>query len=130
MIKRTTQIAIWTAGMKNGILTLSIPCKLCPNFTNSANQSTMPVIESTQQSNTYNPKPPYCFTLNDSHPCAVARLQVMACVPFSLLTYFPLLPCSEIVPSALLIQVNVSQPWKVALLQVMACVPFSLLTYL
>ena len=39
----------------------------------------------------------------------------MGCAPFSLLTKSPLFPCSEMVPSALLIQVKVSHAWKVGI---------------
>src|SRR5438105_1738297 len=60
----------------------------------------------------------------------VGRLQFIACVPFSELTYSPLLPRSEIVPSAFISQSNCSQPCAVARVQVIACVPFSDDTYL
>src|SRR3569833_731477 len=54
----------------------------------------------------------------------------MGCVPFSDETNLPLLPCSVMVPSALVPQVNFSQSPAVVRLQVIACVPFSLDTNL
>src|ERR1700754_574741 len=60
----------------------------------------------------------------------VARLQVIAIVPFSLDIHLPLLPCRDMVPSGFTNQVNCSQAPAVARLQVIAIVPFSLDTNL
>src|SRR5258708_11859334 len=72
----------------------------------------------------------YWLSLKDSQAEAVARVQVMAWVPFSLETYLPLFPCRVIVPSGFVPQTNDSQAPTDVRLQVMGLTPFSDETYI
>src|SRR5690349_4801641 len=64
---------------------------------------------------------------NFSQSPIVARLQVIACTPFSEETYLPML-CRATLPPPASTTVNCSHACAVGRLQVIACTPFSPLT--